>query len=432
MFADKGAEFTVGVYKYEHGVDGCVPSEVALPWYRIQTRLYIPISKSEPYEPVDTFHTKQDDLVKQYTMRPPNEGTKKGEMMFKIQKQRQAEQNTVVALGVKMKNGAMHYSPPFVFVSKHDDMKSNYLAERPLCMDVHKIMSPETDQEPSGNITEGDIGGDDEKEQDEGEEEEEEEEEEAEEDEEGQPSNRSSNNKQNGSRSMQTPRKRKRPEDNGQCPTRPRAKKKPKKTPTNPEVDVGTTSETDQDDDLTEGDNTDGEEEEEGEDEEDQQQSNRSNNIQDGFRSMLQGVVDETLEKFSEKIISLVQRPLVQKVSALQNQNRALEAQVKGLSKQIAQLRQECQKNSAPINSPLYDVFDDFNAEVTEIVGGGQVMGLNLLNDFLHTKKKLIKPSIYVLVLAFSTNTACQLDIFRHDGNVWRGWRGYVLEQADR
>ena len=46
LFADKGAEFTVGVYKYEHGVDGCVPSEVALPWYRIQTRLYIPISKS--------------------------------------------------------------------------------------------------------------------------------------------------------------------------------------------------------------------------------------------------------------------------------------------------------------------------------------------------------------------------------------------------
>ena len=160
LFADKGAEFTVGVYKYEHGVDGCVPSEVALPWYRIQTRLYIPISKSEPYEPVDTFHTKQDDLVKQYTMRPPNEGTKKGEMMFKIQKQRRAEQNTVVALGVKMKNGATHYSPPFVFVSKHDDMKSN-LAVRSLCVDVHKIMSPETDQydasEPSGNITEGDI-----------------------------------------------------------------------------------------------------------------------------------------------------------------------------------------------------------------------------------------------------------------------------------
>ena len=135
----------------------------------------------------------------------------------------------------------------------------------------------------------------------------------------------------------------------GQGPKRSRKKK----TPTNPEVDVGTTSETDQDDDLTEGDNTDGEEEEEEEDEEEQQQSNRGNNIQDGFRSMLQGVVDETLEKFSDKIISLVQRPLVQKVSALQNQNRALEAQVKGLSKQIAQLRQECQKNSAPINSPF-------------------------------------------------------------------------------
>ena len=75
---------------------------------------------------------------------------------------------------------------------------------------------------------------------------------------------------------------------------------------------------------------------------------------------MLQGDVDETLEKFSEMlIISLVQRPLVQKVSALQNQNRALEAQVKGLSKQIAQLRQECQKHSAPINSP----FDGMNLE---------------------------------------------------------------------
>ena len=145
---------------------------------------------------------------------------------------------------------------------------------------------------------------------------------------------------------MQTPRKRKRPGDNGQCPTRPRAKKKPKKKQ-HPEVDGGTTSETDHDEtEDTEDDNTDDEEEEEEEDEEDQQQSNRSNNIQDGFRSMLQGVVDETLEKFSEKIISLVQRPLVQKVSALQNQNQALEAQVKGLSKQIAQLRQEYQKNS--------------------------------------------------------------------------------------
>ena len=31
LFADKGAEFTVGVYKYEHGVDGCVPSEGGSP-----------------------------------------------------------------------------------------------------------------------------------------------------------------------------------------------------------------------------------------------------------------------------------------------------------------------------------------------------------------------------------------------------------------
>ena len=122
VLAEKGAKFTAGVYKY----NGCVPSNEPVGGYKIQAKLYFEIEKAPPHEPVDTFfsNTKTGELVKQYEMRPPVEEGTPGEMVFKIQcTDVKKVGGQVVTFGVNFE-GAMQYSPPFVFVNKHKDMRS--------------------------------------------------------------------------------------------------------------------------------------------------------------------------------------------------------------------------------------------------------------------------------------------------------------------
>ena len=112
VLAKEDATFTAGVYKY----NGCAPSKEPLSGYKIQTKLYKKVEKSPfPHEPLDTFCSKTRELVKEYTMRPPEKDCTRGKMLFKIQCEKVLDHG-VVAFGVQFE-GAMHYSHSYLLLS---------------------------------------------------------------------------------------------------------------------------------------------------------------------------------------------------------------------------------------------------------------------------------------------------------------------------